>query len=268
MIPKIIHYVWVGPKSVPRKFLDSWISLCPGYKFVFWNEDNIDFSHPFVRSAYAVGAWNRVANFVRANALATYGGFYLDTDIELRRPLDDFRDRECFLGFQVPDILITCCVNNAIMGARPGHWLMREVCRRLTADFDGWRYVGDESGPGLVTKLLVEHGLESYRDDAPQTVDNVTIYPVRFFYPHKYGAEFTEDCVTADSYAVHYWAASWVPAVDPRHLPTMPVADRITNGFARRLPALACLTMRTRVQRAKRLAATVDERATPRPGTS
>src|SRR5882672_9752091 len=89
MIPKKIHYVWVGPKPIPggaRRFIAGWRALNPDYEIIRWDESNIDFSSPFVRSAYAVGAWNRVANYARADVLLKHGGVYLDTDIELRRP--------------------------------------------------------------------------------------------------------------------------------------------------------------------------------------
>lgn len=44
IIPKIIHYVWVGgekPESV-KKNVAHWKELCPDYEFIEWNEKNYD----------------------------------------------------------------------------------------------------------------------------------------------------------------------------------------------------------------------------------
>jgi mannosyltransferase OCH1-like enzyme len=44
MIPKRLHYVWVGSKlpAKQRDFIDSWRATNPDYEIVCWNEDNID----------------------------------------------------------------------------------------------------------------------------------------------------------------------------------------------------------------------------------
>lgn len=45
MIPKIIHYSWVGtemPDNV-RARINEWKTILPNWKFMFWNENNYDF---------------------------------------------------------------------------------------------------------------------------------------------------------------------------------------------------------------------------------
>ena len=45
MIPKIIHYVWVGhnPKSkIIKECIATWKKNLPAYQFIEWNEDNFD----------------------------------------------------------------------------------------------------------------------------------------------------------------------------------------------------------------------------------
>jgi mannosyltransferase OCH1-like enzyme len=256
MIPKNIHCVWVGPRTIPetsQRLMEGWREHNPDYEFILWNEDNIDFSNQFVRGAYAVGAWNRVANFARAAALHKYGGIYLDTDMELRRPLDPLLDNSCFLGFQRrdPD---RDWVNCGIMGAVPGHWFMERTCQRLVEEFDGRRYVASSSGPGLVTQLLVEEGLTTY-DDAPQFVRDVTVYPVRYFYPYFLGESFTEACVTPDTFAIHHWASTWIPKRDRQGRDTASLPQRLLNRLARYSPEVAYAAMMTRVRLARKLAA-------------
>lgn len=46
MIPKIIHYAWIG-SEVPlkvKKRINEWKKVLPDWEFKFWNESNYDFS--------------------------------------------------------------------------------------------------------------------------------------------------------------------------------------------------------------------------------
>lgn len=48
MIPKIIHYCWVGNKPKPQSVLyciESWKKFCPDYEIREWNESNYDFNY-------------------------------------------------------------------------------------------------------------------------------------------------------------------------------------------------------------------------------
>ena len=47
MIPKIIHYFWIGEKPLGEKeikCMESWKRFCPDYEIKLWNEKNYDFS--------------------------------------------------------------------------------------------------------------------------------------------------------------------------------------------------------------------------------
>lgn len=47
MIPKIIHYCWVGNCPKPKSVLyciERWRKFCPDYRIIEWNESNYDFS--------------------------------------------------------------------------------------------------------------------------------------------------------------------------------------------------------------------------------
>ena len=51
MIPRKIHYCWVGrgeKQSLAQKCIDSWKKYCPDYEIIEWNEDNFDVN----RNAY------------------------------------------------------------------------------------------------------------------------------------------------------------------------------------------------------------------------
>lgn len=94
MIPKIIHYCWFGktPKSPFIKLcMKTWKDKMPDYEWKEWNENTFDInSIPFVREAYKAKKWAFVADYVRLYALYTEGGIYMDTDVKVIKPFDEF----------------------------------------------------------------------------------------------------------------------------------------------------------------------------------
>lgn len=116
-IPKIIHYCWFGgnnkPKSV-RTCIDSWKLHCPDYEIIEWNESNFDInSNLYTKQAYDSKKWAFVTDFVRLKVLYDNGGIYMDTDIEVLKPLDIFLYHEAFSGFEWVDRIPT-----GIIGAK------------------------------------------------------------------------------------------------------------------------------------------------------
>ena len=210
MIPKLVHYIWVGPKPFPEdavERVEAWRRLLPDYQFMFWTEANIDFSPRFLRQAYGVRAYNRVANYARMAALATYGGIYMDHDVELLQSFDPLLGEACFAGFQTADGTAVDIVNNAIVGAEPGHPFILRVLAALNA-MNGAHEVGSGTGPGLLSKLLREMG-DPQPSPEPLAFHGVTLFPPRYFYPYEWFAPFEPACITPDTIAVHHWAHTW-----------------------------------------------------------
>lgn len=94
MIPKVIHYCWFGGKEKPnllKHCITTWRRRLPDYEIREWNESNFDVNiAPLCQEAYAAKKWAFVADYCRIYALATVGGIYLDTDIIVLRPFDEF----------------------------------------------------------------------------------------------------------------------------------------------------------------------------------
>lgn len=256
-IPRILHYVWVGPGPLPedhRRYIEGWRRLMPDWRVMAWTDAEIDWSQRYLQQAYATRGWNRISNYMRMHALQAHGGFYLDTDVELLRRLDPLRGARAVLGFQEarPG---PSWVNGAVFGAEPGHPFVARLLRALAEEMPGWRRMGDGHGPGLITRLLRAEGLVRYTG-APQVVADVTLMPVDRFYPYHWTEGFTPDCITPDTFAVHHWEAGW-----GRHRPlTMPETLRALAAVA--APRLAASVMRRRIdaERAGRAEAAHDHR--------
>ena len=231
MIPKRLHYVWVGG-PVPARyqaFIDGWRRLHADWEIVAWNESNIDLSHPSIAAAYRAKKWATVADIARLMAVAEQGGIYLDTDFEVLQPLDSLLHHRCFLSFQGA-VKASDLVGNGCFGAVAGHWFIREALRTVLAmrpipfGLDRpTRY-----GPKLITRLLRQHGL---RDEVPEGTDikDIRILPAPVFFPYPHGARFTPDCIQDNTLAIHWWDSSWV-----KDLPLpLRMARRVKRGLVR-----------------------------------
>ena len=104
MIPKKIHYVWVGGKKKPKdieRCIKSWKKNLKEYEIKEWNENNFDInSHPFTKSAYENKKWAYVSDYIRMYALYNEGGIYLDTDNLVLDNLEKFLNDRAFVGFE------------------------------------------------------------------------------------------------------------------------------------------------------------------------
>lgn len=199
-IPPIIHSVWVGGgKKSPlmERCIASWSRHLAGYTFVEWNESNFDIEAvPFVAEAYAAKKWAFVSDYIRAHALYTQGGIYLDTDNLVLTSLDAFRKHRAFVGFERPEYPFTAC-----FGAEAGHPLVKDILDY----YEGRSFVLDPDDPLSanntlsVSELLIEkYGAKT--DNTFQILsEGIALYP---------------DTVlcnpSADSSVLHIFTGTWL----------------------------------------------------------
>lgn len=106
MIPKIIHYVWIGGAPLPilaEDCIASWKTVMPDWKIMRWDESNFDIAAAplYVRQAYEAKKFAFVSDYVRLWALEQYGGLYMDVDFMVYRPFDDLTDKyPAFAGYE------------------------------------------------------------------------------------------------------------------------------------------------------------------------
>ena len=217
MIPRRIHYVWVGSKlpDHQRANIETWRVSNPDFEIVQWDEDNIDFSHPRIRDAYKAKLWAKVADIARLMAISQQGGLYLDVDFHLYRSLTPLLDKSCVLSFQAQP-RSRDWVSNGMLAAEPGHWFIQKALEQVltipTAPLGFDRPT--KYGPKLITRLLIEEGLAHY-DDAGVQLRDIYICPTRYFFPWPYGEPYQDDFIAQATYGMHMWEKSWehdVPA--------------------------------------------------------
>lgn len=111
MIPKIIHYVWFGGNPLPddvKQYIVSWKKYCPDYKIIRWDESNFDVNqNQYCKEAYQAKKWAFVSDYIRLKVLYEYGGIYLDSDVEVVKPLDNLLKYDAFSGYESVDQIPT-----------------------------------------------------------------------------------------------------------------------------------------------------------------
>lgn len=209
MIPKIIHYVWVGGNPLTplaEKCIESWKKYCPDYEIKRWDETNFDINeNRFCREAYECKKWAFVSDYIRLKVLHEHGGIYMDTDVEVVKPLDPYLNHKAFSGFEcslkIPTGIIAAEKNNA--------WI------KLMLDYYNDRPFILENGhlenmPNVI--MMTERTVEKYSiqlDNTFQDLGDIVFYPYDVFCPNPKGDGFFE--TTDSTVTIHHFAGSWLP---------------------------------------------------------
>ena len=200
MIPKKIHYVWLGKGNKNERILkciESWKKHMPDYEIIEWNETNLPKINNFFCQAYENKKWAFASDVARLFILYNYGGIYMDTDVELYKPLDEFLNQDGFIGFEDKHYLST-----ATIGSIPKNPVIKTILDLYSSidfkKYDIWTdYIKyQETSPCIYTNIFELLGLE--RDiDKEQHIKHFSIYPRNYFHTQNEG------------YAYHSWNGSW-----------------------------------------------------------
>lgn len=206
-IPKIIHYCWFGGNPKPKlaeKCIKSWKKLCPDYEIIEWNEGNFDVSTApvYVRQAYEAGRWAFVTDYVRLRGLTEMGGIYMDTDVEVIRPLDPFLEQRAFAGFESLK-----GVQTGLLACEKGFPLFLDFLRyyddAVFLHSDGT--VDTTTNVAVLTNLCRQRGL--VLNDRFQVVEDLAIYPREVFCPVDFDTKKLKK--TRKTVTIHWFSGSW-----------------------------------------------------------
>lgn len=208
MIPKIIHYCWFGRGQMPQLALDcidSWKKILPEYEIKEWNEDNFDLDmYPYAREAYDNRKFAFVTDIVRLHALYTEGGVYMDTDVEILKPLDPYLHHSAFSGFEAEDRFPT-----GLMAAEKGSKWAKD-----NLDWYNEKHFVKEDGKLDTTTnvVIIMDVMKKYNFRLDNTFQEVpgyfAIYPRDYFCPYEPSTK--ELIATENSVCIHHFAGSWV----------------------------------------------------------
>lgn len=209
MIPKTIHYCWFGRGQMPelaRKCIESWKKYLPEYEIKEWNEDNFDLDmYPYTREAYDNRKFAFVTDVVRLYALYNEGGIYMDTDVEVLKPLDQFLHHHAFSGFEDEKNIPT----GIMASEKGGKWAKENL-----EYYNGRHFVKEDGTLDLttnvttITNYMLPHGLlqNNTYQDFPGLI---TFYPRDYFCPKDSVTKKVNK--TKNTATIHHFDGSWLP---------------------------------------------------------
>ena len=208
LIPKKIHYMWLGGKNIPNnlcKCIDSWKKYCSDYEIIQWNENNYDVSkHIYMKQAYENGAYGFVPDYARLDILYRHGGFYLDTDVELIKSIEQLRYQEAFCGVEKWQVLNF----GGCSGAVKGHPFIKKFLEeRESIQFIDQKGNQNRNTCGFYdTSVALREGYAL--NGNTQHICGMNIYAYDYFHPYDYMSGSVN--ITENTYAIHHFNGGWL----------------------------------------------------------
>ncbi len=205
MIPKIIHYIWVGNKEKPQSVLNcisSWKKQCPHWEIKEWDNSILqEINNAYVQEAFNAKKWAFVSDYIRLYVLKKYGGVYCDTDLEITQNLDRFLNNDFFMGYEIYRGNLN--YQTALIGAIKEHDLLTDLLNEYkNIHFEKNGELDMTPNPQRFQKCFHRrYAVSNKIIDTETTLEKgVKIYPSGCFCLKRENME---------NYAIHYFNGSW-----------------------------------------------------------
>ena len=241
-IPKVIHFIWIGPKPFPEESIEnvlSWQKYHPSWELIFWTDSEerplpvekmtrklIQEHHfgPMQSFIDLSQNWGEKSDLLRYHIIEEFGGFYTDHDSRCLRSF------EPFLQFDA----VVCCeepawrggvgashvlFQNGLFGAKPHHAFLKrtqENVARIWHELDAAYPDGNDPTPSWkVLRRTFDAFTLAVKDVLKQKAYRETMHdlllPTCYFFPNRILSEedilrFIEKGVIWSS---HEYAGLW-----------------------------------------------------------
>ncbi len=252
-IPKIIHQIWLGPKSPPGYYWDykeSWKKFHPDWEYRFWTDKEVQDLDFDLKDLYnRTPNWGEKSDILRAALLDRFGGLYIDTDFECVKSFDELNYKyDFYAGLEAPhngDITSSAphvTISDALIGAAPGHPIIRKWKSNIRSHWDEYEKKYPDSIKRVLMRTFYSFGKACISKLHSEDKKNI-IFPATYFFP----LSFTEISkgrlkrfsflrqqarhvltflnisnptyfveVQPETMAIHYWGNSWVKSSEER----------------------------------------------------
>ena len=231
MIPKIIHYIWLGGKPLPKiaeKCIKSWQRYCPDYKIKRWDESNLDLDkYQFARDADDAKKFAFASDVLRTDILYQYGGIYLDIDVELLKNIDEFLKYKIFMGFETSDLLNP----GLLIGCEPFTFELKDILNI----YQNLKFDVQKCKKLTICEVYTDYFKEKqglFPENSTQILDQNAFFSSEYFSP--IDVITSKKKITRNTYSIHWYNASWYTPKQKMLKFLKKLANLITFGYAGR----------------------------------
>ena len=224
-IPKVIHFIWLGPSPFPSESIEninSWASHHPDFVIKFWTDRRRSLPHPKMKlqlvSDFSFSLLKRnyeeTTNYAEKSDLLRYeilskeGGLYVDHDMQCFKSVREFHDRyHLYCGVEPPHqpvLSSSVTVNNNIIGASPQHPVLLKAMELVKARWDEIGAAYPEEDKESTIYRVAHRSWSSFHDavmtDAGRGERRDVVFPAAYF--NRIEGDF-------GLYAHHLYASTW-----------------------------------------------------------
>ncbi len=156
-VPKVIHFIWIGPKQFPRESIENvrtWIGKHPDWTIKFWTDRDRPLPHKQMQMARIQDlkftklfeCFKKSENYAEKSDLLRYeilyqeGGVYVDHDVKCFKSFESLcqaYDFFCGMELPFPSMLSSSVLpTNNLLGSRPGHPILKKSMEWLDQEWD------------------------------------------------------------------------------------------------------------------------------------
>ena len=209
MIPKVVHYIWLGKKpkdKLTEVCLLTWKDKMPDYQFIEWNEDNLDLDKISKENKYFAECRKRnlyafMADYLRIKLLYEYGGIYIDTDVQAIKPMTPLLDKDLILGYEeYTTDKKYIQIGTGLIASEKGNWFIKKI-------FDFYNLEIMNSKDYIIPVIMTN----IYNQLSNEEKSKIKIFPADYFSPYDSAGskKFTSNLITKNTYAIHWFSFSW-----------------------------------------------------------
>jgi len=224
-IPKVVHFIWLGPNPFPRESIEnvrSWVDHHPTWTFKFWTDRRRPLPHPHMElnlvSSFEFTKlsdcfqesdnYGEKSDVLRYEILYQEGGLYVDHDVKCFKTFAPFHNNfDLYCGIEPPHqpvLSSSISICNNIIGVRPSHPVMKAAIDHVKSKWEeiALAYPGDDKESIIYrvaqrTFIAFENAVKEAGD---QGSNKDIIFPAAYF--NRIDDDFA-------LFAHHYYASTW-----------------------------------------------------------
>jgi hypothetical protein len=179
-IPKIIHQLWIGPKSAPLKWMYTWQDKNPEWEYRLWDEKAIMgtkwINQKHIDYYMSKGIWHGAKDVCQYEILYNHGGCFFDADAECLQHIDDLFLDEYDAWSYWENEKVRPGLIMPLLAATPGS--------KFAAELIGGLFQKSEVG-----EPWIDTGNKYVGEMYAKTKHNVKIYPSHYMSPEHFTGE-------------------------------------------------------------------------------